>query len=144
MIGVLKINESARNDTAGAFFFRNNENKKQSENADTSTPVTFDLVLWPWPFDKVKKANVIRCALIVLHLSTRYDDYGINTLRDIPFVYLIWPLTFTCDRLHLSRSLETKNEVCSCSRIWNMDICMKKTYMTSHMTSSPIWFFMIF
>ena len=29
-------------------------NKKQSENADTSTSVTFDLELWPWPLVKVK------------------------------------------------------------------------------------------
>ena len=27
----------------------NKKNKKHSENAGTSTPVTFDLELWPWP-----------------------------------------------------------------------------------------------
>ena len=32
-------------------------NKKHSENADTSTSVTFDM--WCWPYDKVKNAEVI-------------------------------------------------------------------------------------
>ena len=77
------------------------QNKKHSENADTSTSVTFDLVVWPWPFVKVKKADVIRCAIIVLHLSTRYDVYGFNTLRDITIClfdltidFHLWPSAF--------------------------------------------------
>ena len=39
-------------------------NKKHPENADTSTSVTFDLDVWPWPYIKVKKAYVIRCCLL--------------------------------------------------------------------------------
>ena len=34
-----------------------NRNKKHSENADTSTSVTFDM--WCWPYDKVKNAEVM-------------------------------------------------------------------------------------
>ena len=40
------------------------QNKKHSQNADTSTSMTFDLVVWHWPFIKVKKADVIRCHLL--------------------------------------------------------------------------------
>ena len=38
--------------------------KKHLENADTSTSMTFDLVVWHWPFVKVKKADVIRCRIL--------------------------------------------------------------------------------
>ena len=51
-------------------------NKKHSENADTPTSATFDLVVWPWPFVKVKKADVAYC----IYLGTRYDVYGFNTV----------------------------------------------------------------
>ena len=40
------------------------QNKKDSENADTSKSVIFDLVVWLWPFDKAKKAYVIRVRLM--------------------------------------------------------------------------------
>ena len=40
------------------------KNKKHSENTVTSTSVIFDLVVWLWPFVKVKKADVIRCRLL--------------------------------------------------------------------------------
>ena len=41
------------------------KNKKHSENADTSTSVKFDLVVWPWPFVvMVKKADIIRCRFL--------------------------------------------------------------------------------
>ena len=39
-------------------------NKKHSENANTSKSVTFDLEVWPLPFFKVKKADVIICCLL--------------------------------------------------------------------------------
>ena len=39
--------------------------KKHSENADISMSVTFDLEVWPLPFVKVKKADVIhKCCLL--------------------------------------------------------------------------------
>ena len=78
-------------------------NKKYSENADTSTSVTFDLVVWPWPFVKVKKADVIWCHLLYCTLvpGTRYDVYGFNTLRNITiclfyvtFDLHLWPFAF--------------------------------------------------
>ena len=61
-----------------------------------------------------------------------------------PFLYFMWPLTFTSDLQLLSRSLLsldvlyfmllnvcTKNEVCKFSRIWNIDNWMEKTLVTS-------------
>ena len=39
-------------------------NKKHSENADTSTSVTFDIDVWRCPYVKVKKAYVIICCLL--------------------------------------------------------------------------------
>ena len=97
-----------------------------------------DLVVWPWPFVKVKKANVIRCLLLYFTLVPGMRSTGLLLYEISPFVYFIWPLTFTCDLHRLSRSLSrsyiytyfmllnvcTKIEVCRLSRIWNMDICI--------------------
>ena len=50
--------------------------KKHSENADTSTSVTFDLVMWSCPFVKVRESWCHKMSLMVLYLGTRYDVYG--------------------------------------------------------------------
>ena len=81
------------------------ENKKHSDNADTSTSVTFDLVVWPWPFVKVKKTDVIRCRFLYCTLVTGMMYMGLILYEISPFVYFMWPLTFTCDLQLLSRSL---------------------------------------
>ena len=59
------------------------KNKKHAENADTSTSVTFDFVVWPWPFVKVKKADVIRCHLLYGYLIPGMMSMGFIALRDI-------------------------------------------------------------
>ena len=87
---------------------RNNEinnNKKHSENADTSTSVTFDLLVLPWPFVKVKKADVIICHFLYCTLVPGMMSMGLIFYEISPFVYFMWPLTFTCDLQLLSRSL---------------------------------------
>ena len=62
----------------------------------------FDLVMWPWPFVKVKKADVIRCLFLY---CTLVPGMGLILYEISPFVYFMWPLTFTCDLQLLSRSL---------------------------------------
>ena len=79
-----------------------NTNKKHSENADTSASVTFDLVVWPWPFVKVKKADVIRCCFLYYTLVSRTSEvYRFNVLRDITICLIfvnfdlhLWPSAF--------------------------------------------------
>ena len=114
-------------------------NIKHSENADTSTSVTFDLEVCPWPFVKVKKADVIRhlyCTLVPGKMSMGLILYKIS-----PIAYFMWPLTFICELQLLSRSLALLSldvfNVAECLyqkwrvfrfiRIWNMDNCMEKT-----------------
>ena len=80
-------------------------NKKHSKNADISTSVTFDLVVWPWLFVKVKKADVIRCHLLYCTLVPGMMSMGLILYEISQFVYLMWHLTFTCDLQLLSRSL---------------------------------------
>ena len=68
-------------------------NKKHSENADTSTSVTFDLVVWPCPFVKVKKADVIRCRLLYCTLVPGMMSMGLILYEISPVFILcdIWP-----------------------------------------------------
>ena len=75
-----------------SFIEKNNKgkNKKHSKNADTSTSLTFDLVVWPWPFVKVKKADVIRCRLLYCTLVP-----GMMSVSVI--ICEIWPLVHFCD-----------------------------------------------
>ena len=86
---------------------------------------------------KLMSLDVAYC--IVLWYQTGMMSMG-YLLYEIPsIVYFIWHFTFTCDLQLLSRPLTlhymyfmllnvcNKNEVCSSSRIWNMNICMKKT-----------------
>ena len=70
-------------------------NNKHSENADTSTSVSFDLVVWHWPFIKVKKADVIRCRLLYCTLIPGMMSMGLLLYVISPFVYFIWPSTVT-------------------------------------------------
>ena len=70
-------------------------NKKPSENADTSTSVTFDPVEWPWPFVKVKKADVIRYRLLYCTLVPGMTSMGLILYEISPFVYFMWTL-FCC------------------------------------------------
>ena len=48
--------------------------------------VTFDLVVWPWPFVKVKKADVIRCRLLYCTLVPGMMSIGI-------FIITLWDIT---------------------------------------------------
>ena len=65
------------------------KNKKHSENADTSMSVTFDLVVWPWSFVKVKKADVIKCRLLYCTLVPGMMSMGLLLYEISPFVYLM-------------------------------------------------------
>ena len=85
---------------------KKNKNKKHSENAGTSTSVTFDLVVWPWSVVKVKKADVVRCRFLYCTLVPGMMSMGSIVYEISPFVYFMWPLPITCDLLLLSRSLE--------------------------------------
>ena len=92
-------------DVISCYEKKHSNNKKHSENTDTSTPVTFDLVVCPWPFAKVKKADVIRCRLLYCTLVSGMMSMGL-LLYDISiFVCFMWHFTFTCDLQLLSRSL---------------------------------------
>ena len=113
-------------------------NKKHSENADTSTSVTFDLELWPWPYIKVKKAYVIRllyCTLVPGIMSVSVIVCEIWLL-----VHFMWPLTFACnlhlrqDHFHFYHKVDvmllcigSKYKVSRFNRIWDMDNCLEKT-----------------
>ena len=81
------------------------KNEKLPENAHTSTSVTFDLVVWPWPFVKVKRADVIRCLLLYCTLVTGMMSRGSMLYKISSFVYFMWHLSFACALQHLSRSL---------------------------------------
>ena len=84
-------------------------NKKHS---DTSMSVTFDLVVWPWSFIKVKKADIIRRHLLYCILVPDIMSIGLILYEISPFVYLMGSLTFTCDLQLLSRSLA----------LWSLDV----------------------
>ena len=65
-------------------------NKKHSENADTSTSVTFDLELWP----RLMSLDVVYC----IYIGTRYDVCECNSLRHmtissffVTFDFRLWP-----------------------------------------------------
>ena len=66
------------------------DNKKHSENSDTSTSATFDLEAWPWTYVKVKKAYVIRCRLLYRTLIPGFLSVG-------AILYEIWPFVHFCD-----------------------------------------------
>ena len=80
-------------------------NKKHSENVDTSTSVTFDLELWPWPSVKVKKAYVIRCGLLYGTLVPGMMSVSVIDCDIWPLVHFLRPLTFACDLHGPPRSL---------------------------------------
>ena len=68
------------------------KNKKHSENADTSTSVTFDLDVWPLYYVKVKKAYVIRCCVLYCPLVPDMMTCRCNSLRDMTICSFLWPL----------------------------------------------------
>ena len=82
-----------------------NENKKHSENADTSTSLTFDLEVWPWPHFKVKKAYVIRSRFLYCALVPGMISVNVIICEIWPLIHFFRPLTFTCDLQLMSRSL---------------------------------------
>ena len=53
----LRITTKGSETDASSHVSKTSLNKKHSENADTSTSVTFDM--WCWPYDKVKNAYVM-------------------------------------------------------------------------------------
>ena len=132
-------------------------NKKHSENADTSTSVTSDLVVWPWPIVKVKKTDVNICRLLYCTLVPCMMSMGLTLYEISSCVYFMWPLTFTCDLQLLSRSLDLS---CRCTlscwmsvsklnfvgtvefEIWTL-FCMEKTWMTSPWCHPPFDFYEI-
>ena len=59
------------------FFYRKSKRKKHSDNADTSTFVTFDRELWPWPLVKVKNADDIRCRFLYCTLVPGRTSMGL-------------------------------------------------------------------
>ena len=68
-------------------------NKKHSENADTCT---LDLVAWPWPFVKVKKADVIRCRFFYGTLVPGMMSMGL-ILYEVSHLLIscdLWPSAF--------------------------------------------------
>ena len=109
-----------------------NFNKKHSENADTSTSVTSDLDVWPWP---CQNAYIIRCRLLYCTLVP-----GMVSVSEI--VCKIWPLRLVhfCDlwpspvTFHFYPLMDvmllcigSKSEVCRFNRFWDMDNCLEKT-----------------
>ena len=74
--------------------------------------MTFDLVVWHWLFVKVKKADVIRCRLLYCTLLPGIMSMDLLLCEISPFVYSMWPLTFTCDLHRLSRSLSFLIIIC--------------------------------
>ena len=56
-------------------------NKKHSENADTSTSVIFDLVVWPWPYVKVKKADGNRWRFLYYTLVPKTASKSVSSFR---------------------------------------------------------------
>ena len=83
-------------------------NKKHLENADTSTSVTFDLDMWPWPYFKVKKAYVIRCHLLYCTLVPGMMSVSVLVCDIWLLVHFcdLWPSSVTCivcqDHFHFS------------------------------------------
>ena len=85
----------------------------------------------------------ITCRLLYCTLVPGMMSVGLILYEISPLVYFMWHLTFTCDLQPLSRSLdllsldvhyvvESKNEVCRFSRIWNMDILWSKPKWRHH------------
>ena len=68
-----------------------------------------------WPFVKVKKADVIRCTLIIaLHLIVPYV-YVFNTLRDITIFFILcdlWPSPVTFSFVKVAWSLVIRWTLC--------------------------------
>ena len=75
-----------------------------SSTRSTSIPVTFDIDLWPWHYIKVKTLYVIRlhllyCSLVPGMMSA--SSVGAIVYEILPFVDILWSLTFVCDlQLH--------------------------------------------
>ena len=84
-------------------------NKKHSENADTSTSVTFDLELWPWTYFKVGKAYIIRCRLLYCAMVLGMMSVNVIVCEIWPLIHFLWHLTFTCDFHLMSRSLSLQS-----------------------------------
>ena len=117
--------------------YERNDNKKHSENADTSTSVTFDPELWRSKrlMSLVVAYCIVPCmvqvwCLRVCAYNTRYDHKFL-------FCYL-WtsPVIFIVRQGHfhfyywmnvMLLCIGTKYEVCRFNRIWDMDNCLEKT-----------------
>ena len=78
---------------------------RSSKRTQTPPRLCFDLLVWPWPVVKVKKTDVIRCRFLYCTLVPGMMSMGLMFYEISPFVFLMWPLTFTCDLQFLSRSL---------------------------------------
>ena len=88
---------------------KNSPNKKHSENADTYTSVDFELVVWHWPFVKVKKADVIKWRLLYCTLVPGMMSMGLILYEISLFGFFLcdlWPspVTFCICLGHLNLS----------------------------------------
>ena len=85
----------------------------------TQTPPRLRPLTLRCDLDPTSRSRMLMSLLsvIVLHLFTRYDVCGYNTLRDVTIYSVLLPLTFICDLKHLSRLLaillfDVPNVVC--------------------------------
>ena len=71
---------------------------QHSENTNTFTSMTFDLLVWPWLCVKVKEAYVIRCCVLYCTLVRERISVGVKVNEIWPFVNFVtfdlylWPL----------------------------------------------------
>ena len=108
-------------------------NKKHSENADTSTFVTFDLDVWPWPYFKVKKTYIISCRVLYCALVP-----GMMSVSVI--ICEIWPLVpFMTFDLHLWPSAYVKVTFTQISRCTSCSCTLVQSMKYVGSIESEIW-----
>ena len=96
-------------------------NKKHLENEDTSTSVTFDLDVWPWPYFKVKKAYIIRCCLLYCALVPGMMSVNIIVCKTIHSFFVtfdlhLWPSAY----VKVTFTLISRCTLCSCTFVPSM------------------------
>ena len=121
--------------------------KKHSENADTSTSSMWPFTLW-CDLDlmlrsiKLMLLDVAYC-IVPLYQVWCLWVYYVAIYHHSLILFGIWPslVTFSFFQGHLYfnhcmyfmlLNVCTKKEVCSSSRIWNMNICTEKTWMPNN------------
>ena len=101
-------------------YFTTINDKKHSENADTSTSVTFDLELWPWPSVKVKKVYVIRYRLLYCTLVPGIMSVSVIVCEIWPLVHFFMPFDL---RLWPSSTVKV-TFICIIRWIWTLCCCV--------------------